>query len=126
MLKLTEKLWADIACWNLAGWGASSLGGLPGRRLFRSGITWLPSAKAGISLSLYGGEGLPAALQGTIWYRIDPALHARLIYSSAHQGIAVGLEYLTGRFRAGFIFGYMFPIGMLGMPSVQYDGKMKQ
>lgn len=123
LLKLTENLWADIACWNLAGWWTSPKAAVPVARLFRSGITWLPSGKTGLSVSLSGGEGLPAAVQGTLWYLIDPALHARLVYTTAHQGIAIGLEYRAGRFRAGFFFGYMFPIGMLGMPSVQYTGQ---
>jgi hypothetical protein len=91
--------------------------------LFRTGITWLPSAKTGISLSLSGGEGLPASVQGTLWYRIDASLHARLIYTTMHQGIAVGVDYQTGRFRAAITFGYMFPLGMLGMPAVQFNGK---
>ncbi len=122
VLRLTERLQADLACWNLAGWSSSSPGGVPASRLFRSGITWLSSGKTGISLSVSGGEGLPAAVQGTVWYRIDASLQARLIYTTVHQGIAVGVEYQTGRFRASIIFGYMFPLGMLGMPSVQFNG----
>lgn len=126
LLKFTERLWADLACWNLAGWSSSSPGGVSAGRLFRSGITWLPSGKTGISLSVSGGEGFHAAVQGTVWYRIDASLHARLIYTTVHQGIAVGVDYQRGRFRTSIICGYMFPLGMLGIPAVQFNGKIAE
>lgn len=120
LVRLHPQLRADLAGWNLARVPAarSDVPTLP--RVIRSGITWLPGEHFGCSFALLMESGHPPAALASIRYRFHDRIAGQVWYSTAHQGMGLSLTYGSPHWQGRLAFGYMFPLGMLGLVGAQY------
>jgi hypothetical protein len=125
VIRLSDKLSSDLACWNILG---TRLSGPPETRLarsVRSGLSYHLSDQAGIAVSVLGEEGSPVSCQVSVFYRFHSRLAFRMAYVSAQQGISFCGYYDIRKIRFSVGFGYLFPLGSMGLVGLQYSGHQK-
>jgi hypothetical protein len=120
VFRLYNKLWSDVACWNLLGAKLKYREPYSMPRLIRSGLTYQVSDMAGISVSALAEEGRELACQVSLFYRFHRQLSSQMVYTTANHGLTLFASYETNGLRVGFGFSYAFPIGALGVPGLQY------
>jgi hypothetical protein len=120
VIRLNDKLYSDLAGWNILG---ARMHRRPEARLpraFRSGLAYHLSELAGISVSVLAEEGRAVSCQASVFYRFHPKLACRFTYATAHQGISLFGFYDFSGLRVSVGFGYSFMLGSLGLAGVQY------
>jgi hypothetical protein len=125
VIRLSDKLFSDLACWNILG---TRMSGSPETRLarsVRSGLSYHLSDQAGIAISLLAEEGSTVSCQVSVFYRFHPRLAFRMAYLSAQQGISLCGYYDIRKIRVSVGFGYLFPLGSMGLAGLQYSGDKK-
>jgi hypothetical protein len=126
VMRLNDKLYSDLAGWNILG---ARMNRTPQTRLpraFRSGLAYHLSALAGISVFVLAEEGRTISSQASVFYRFHPKLACRFAYATAQQGLSLFGYYDISGLRVSVGFGYSFMLGSLGLAGVQYAWPQKE
>jgi hypothetical protein len=120
VFRLNDKLRSDVACWNLFGAKQNYSEPYAIPRQVRSGLTYQLSVAAGLAFSAHLEEGSPMYGQVSLFYRFHSRLSTLIAYSTAYHGMFLFVYYKHQGMRISLGFGYMHPLGALGVPGIQY------
>jgi hypothetical protein len=120
VFRLNDKLRSDVACWNLFGAKQKYSEPYAIPRQVRSGLAYQLSDAAGLAFSAHLEEGSPLYGQVSVFYRFHSRMSTLIAYSTAYHGIFLFVYYKNQGLRISLGFGYLHPLGALGVPGIQY------